>query len=119
LAHLTKLTMDPITLLMEWMQRPDDEAMRRDSLSRVLPMMLRDGAVFDSFGAESAMERALRVFLDGAPGGGSPSADWIMTDGALVATTRLGTKGATEFALVLDDRDEALASLGFDHAWRL
>lgn len=119
LTQLAKLTIDPITLLMEWMQKPVDEAKRRDTLGRVLPMILRQSAVTTPFGAESAIERAARVFTEGLPNTGVQAPDWIVADGPLVSTTRLKQGGVTEFALVLDDRDEALAAVGFDRAWRL
>lgn len=119
LMQLTKLTADPITRLMEWMQKPVDEAKRWDTIARVLPMIVRQGAVVTPFGAESALERAARVFAEGLPEGGVPAPDWIVADGPLVSTTRLSHGGATEFALVLDDRDAALATADFDRAWRL
>lgn len=119
LTQLAKLTVDPITLLMEWMQKPVDEAKRRDTLGKVLPMILRQSAMTTPFGAESAIERAARVFKEGLPSAGVQAPDWIVADGPLVSTTRLKQGGVTEFALVLDDRDEALATAGFDRAWRL
>lgn len=119
LTQLAKLTLDPITVLMEWMQKPVDEAKRRDTLGRVLPMILRQGAVTTPFGAESAVERAARVFTEGLPAAGVQAPDWIVVEGSLVSTTRLKQGGMTDFALVLDDRDAALAADGFDRAWRL
>ena len=119
LSQLGKLTVDPITLLMEWMQKPDDEAKRRDTLARVLPMILKQSAVSTPFGGESALERAARVFTEGLPKTAVPAADWVTAQGQLVSTTRLKQHGATEFALVLDDRDDALAATGFDRSWRL
>lgn len=119
LTQLSKLTLDPITRLMEWMQKPADEAKRWDTLGRVLPMILRQGALSIPFGGESALERAARVFMEGLPSAGVQAADWIVADGPLVSTTRLKQGGVTDFALVLDDRDEALSTAGFDRAWRL
>lgn len=119
LSQLGKLTVDPITLLMEWMQKPDDEAKRRDTLARVLPMILRQGAISTPFEAESALERAARVFAEGLPSAGVQAPDWIVADGPLVSTTRLKQGGVTEFALVLDDRDKALGAPDFDRSWRL
>jgi ATP-dependent helicase YprA (DUF1998 family) len=119
LGQLTKLTADPITLLMEWMQKPDDEAKRRDTVARILPMILQKEGIMTPFGNESALERAARVFAGGLPENGTPAPDWIVANGPLVATTRLKPGGVTEFALVLDDSDDALAEVGFDRAWRL
>lgn len=119
LSQLAKLTVNPVTLLMEWMQKPVDEAKRRDTVARVLPMILKQGAVSTPFGAESALERAARVFTEGLPKTAVPAPDWVAAHGPLVSTTRLKQHGATEFALVLDDGDEALGTPGFDRAWRL
>ena len=119
LSQLGKLTVDPITLLMEWMQKPVDEAKRRDTVARVLPMILKQGAISTPFGVESALERAARVFAEGLPTTAVPAPDWVMAAGPLVSATRLKQHGTTEFALVLDDRDEALAGPGFDPAWKL
>ncbi|GAA1941672.1 DEAD/DEAH box helicase [Microbacterium aoyamense] len=119
LTQLAKLTADPVTLLMEWMQRPDDEAKRRDTVARVLPVILQRSATSTPFGGESALERAARVFVEGLPKSPIPAPDWVTAAGPLVSATRLKGGGATDFALVLDDRDEALADAGFDHAWRL
>jgi hypothetical protein len=57
------------------------------------------------------------VFLEGVPESGAPAADWITADPQLVSTVRLKDGGATDIAIVLDDRDEALASIDFDAAW--
>jgi hypothetical protein len=119
LSQLGKLTVDPITLLMEWMQKPLDEAKRRDTVARVLPMILKQGAISTPFGAESALERAARVFAEGLPTTAAPAPDWVAAHGQLVSTTRLKQHGTTEFALVLDDRDEALGATDFDRSWRL
>src|SRR5690606_24204807 len=54
LTQLRKLTVDPVGLLMDWMQNPTDEAKRRDTLARVLPMILRSGANVTPFGEVSA-----------------------------------------------------------------
>ena len=119
LGQLDKLAADPITMLMEWMQRPIDEAKRRDTLARALPMILRAGSVPVPFGQDSPLEAAARVFTQGLPRSGGQAADWVSADGPLVSATRLKSGGATDFALVLDDRDEALSSTDFDHAWRM
>jgi hypothetical protein len=119
LSQLGKLTVDPVTLLMEWMQRPHDEAKRRDTIARVLPMILKQGAVSTPFGAESALERAARVFAEGLPKTAVPAPDWVTAHGRLVSTTRLKQHGTTEFALVLDDHDDALTATDFDRSWRL
>ncbi|MDN3495284.1 DEAD/DEAH box helicase [Planococcus sp. APC 4015] len=119
LSQLSKLTADPVTLLMEWMQKPVDEAKRRDTVARVLPLILKQGAISTPFGAESALERAARVFAEGLPTTVVAAPDWVMAAGPLVSTTRLKQHGATEFALVLDDRDEVLDTPDFDRAWKL
>ncbi len=54
LRSSSKLTVDPVTLLMEWMQKPDDEAKRRDTLARALPLILQPCAVSMPFGTASA-----------------------------------------------------------------
>lgn len=119
LSQLDKLAVDPLTQLMEWMQKPVDEAKRRDTIAKVLPMILRQGSMIVPFGQESAVERAARVFTEGLPKGGAQAADWIAGDAPLVSATRLKQAGATDFALVLDDRGESLARADFDRAWRL
>lgn len=118
LSQLDKFTTDPVSMLMAWMQKPVDEATRRDTVARALPMVLRAGAITAPFGGESAVEVAARYFLQGIPKADGPVVDWIFDDAPLIATVHYVGSGTTETALVLDDGDEALASAGFDRAWR-
>jgi ATP-dependent helicase YprA (DUF1998 family) len=118
LSQLDKFTTDPVSMLMEWMQKPVDEAKRRDTVARILPMVLQHGAVAVPFGEDSALEAAARVFLEGVPESKGPAADWIAADTQLVSAVRLKDGGATDIAIVLDDRDDALGSVAFDAAWR-
>ncbi|MGM7698485.1 DEAD/DEAH box helicase [Microbacterium sp. A84] len=117
LVQLSKMYADPLTMLMAWMQDPVGEARQRDKLARALPMMTRQPAgmpVEIPDGPVAAAAAALNG-THGTPGNGSA---WVVEDGALVHATRMGAQGASEFALVIDDRDTALQSTGFKDAWR-
>lgn len=120
LAQLEKLTMGPITTLMEWMQRPDDVAHRRDILARALPLILQSGSVQTELATISPLEAAARVLIEGLPATTPTARGWVTSAGGLVTAARLtDNNGNTEFAIVLDDSDEALSSSGFDDAWRM
>lgn len=118
-AQLAKLTEDPLTTLMAWMQKPVDEAKRRDALARALPMMTKPRGRAFAFGNVSGAEVAARVFADGLPAAAGNAPDWAVEDGPLVSTTRVLAQGANEYVLALDDSDAALGSLDFERAWLL
>lgn len=117
LVHLDRLHADPLTTLMEWMQDPAGEAKRRDKIARALPMMTRNAGSpvpdVTPVDAASAMMRGAAA----APSDNSMS--WVVDRGALVHATRMGDQGASEFALIIDDRDAAVGAEGFTDAWRL
>ena len=120
LAHLDKLSKDPVSSLMQWMQTPDDVAARRDALARALPMILQPGSTQTSLAADSPLEAATRALVEGLPEKDPAARGWVGAFGGLMTAARLIDKaGNTEFALVLDDSDEALTAPGFDDAWRL
>ncbi|MFC7788099.1 DEAD/DEAH box helicase [Microbacterium sp. MAHUQ-60] len=118
LVQLDRIHSDPLTTLMEWMQDPAGEAKRRDKVARALPMMTR------SLGAPSATDTApVETAADALRGAASPSQvtplGWVVSQGAVAYATRMGAQGASEFAVVIDDRDEALRAEGFAESWRL
>lgn len=63
--------------------------------------------------AASAMMRGAAA----APSDDSMS--WVVDRGALIHATRMGDQGASEFALIIDDRDAAVGAEGFTDVWRL
>ena len=118
LVHLDRLHADPLTMLMEWMQEPSAEGKRRDKIARALPMMTSPGGhrVVPASGLADVAAGLMRG--DELDSSDDPSA-WVLDRGALAYATRMREQGRSEFALVIDDRDEALRADGFTAAWRL
>ena len=118
LMHLDRLHTEPLTMLMEWMQDPSAEGQRRDKIARALPMMTSPGGhrVVPTSGLADVAAGLMRG--DELDASDDPSA-WVLERGALAYATRMREQGRSEFALVIDDRDEALRADGFTDAWRL
>ncbi|WP_298743967.1 hypothetical protein [uncultured Microbacterium sp.] len=119
-AQLSRLTDDPLTSLMQWMASPDDERSRRAAIARALPLMARGTTTVASVSgdADSSLARLAASVLQGNTPVHGPK-EWVTAHGPLAIAGRLGALGATDIALVIDDRAEALLTADFDRAWRL
>lgn len=121
--HLELARRGPLDLLVGWIQQPDPAGLR--ALGRAVPFLLsadptqttRGGLADD---ADLAFAATQVLAGAGLPHQGSSSA-WAWADGsvALVARLSIGQDPDTvSVALVLDDRDEAVAADDNKPAWR-
>lgn len=117
LVQLDRLYADPLTTLMEWMQDPIGESKRRDKIARALPMMTRSAG--NPAPDRSPVDVASGLLRGSSEAGPPAPMSWATDRDALVHATRMGTQGASEFALLIDDREAALSTEGFADAWRL
>ncbi len=119
-AQISRLTDDPMTSLMSWMQDPDSERPRRGHLADALPLMTNSVSTVQSVSgvADTSLARLAASVLRGNVPVHGPK-EWVTRHGRLAVAGRLGAKGATDVAVVLDDRDEALVDVEFDRSWRL
>lgn len=118
LVHLDRIHTDPLTMLMEWMQDPEAEGKRRDKIARALPMMTGAGATRVE-AAQALMDVAAAALRgDDVQAHDEPGA-WFVHRGAMSYATRMGAQGHSEFALLIDDRAEALTADEFTESWRL
>jgi len=102
------------------MTSPDDERARRGSIARALPLLIRGTTTVPSVSgdADTSLARLAASVLQGNTPVHGPK-EWVTAHGHLAIAGRLGSQGATDIALVLDDRHEALVADDFDRAWRL
>jgi hypothetical protein len=109
-----------MTSLMSWMQDPDAERPRRAHLAEALPLMTNSVSTVQSVSgvADTSLARLAASVLRGNVPVHGPK-EWVTRHGRLAVAGRLGAKGATDVAVVLDDRDEALVDVEFDRSWRL
>ncbi|MDJ1369931.1 DEAD/DEAH box helicase [Gulosibacter molinativorax] len=112
-----RLFENPMRRILDWMRNPRHA---REAWSRILPalptLMIGPDTAAD-LGGRSVTDAALALLDGPLPAGGRGSAQ--IRDGAFVAVTAYVKAGPVfETALVLDDSNDALASVGFREQWR-
>ncbi|WP_029146238.1 DEAD/DEAH box helicase [Microbacterium luticocti] len=120
LSWLDRVTANPITELMGWIQRPGQADDQWQAVGRALPTMAMQPAGQFIDLPESGLESVLRQVLSGtAPGVENPTRAWVVNKGPLVWASQLIDDVETTTMLVLDDRESALRDEDFVHSWRL
>ena len=64
-------------------------------------------------------DAAAATLRDDPPAGSDDPGMWVVRQDAVAFSTRMGSQGHSEFALMIDDRDEAVSTDDFVDAWRL
>ena len=119
LSALDHVGDNPVTQLMEWMQDPDNAISRWRSIARALPIMaLQPLGAFIALSDDSLAETADRLLRREPLSAHQSTTSWHLSLGHTTLVTRLLDGVKTESVLVLDDRDETVASDGFAHSWR-
>lgn len=111
---LKLIELDPMSQLMEWVLNPEHEEWSR--LADVIPWLMATRSTMvttddDTSAAERAARHLITADVDTAPTGRS---SWLYSEGFLSVVSRVvapaaGMASGVELALVLDDRENALA----------
>ncbi|KIP98794.1 DEAD/DEAH box helicase [Curtobacterium flaccumfaciens] len=120
-ADVKMLEENPVTMLMGWIQNPEEAAARTERLADALPILaIPRGRMVAESG--SIVEQAIVLALDSAGSLTAGPTSWTLRSAhlAMLARRPVGVKGSTppETALVLDDGPEALTAPGFREAWQ-
>lgn len=121
LHALTHITANPLDQLMSWMQQPDQSAERWEQIALALPMLLRPPTSTPiGLGEAPVEDRAANALIGGvAEAATAATPAWELRRGAVVLVAKYLDQGATDAALVLDDREATLAESGFIEQWQL